>query len=183
MCITPSLTPQFCAFATPMPIMPYLAKLNKWLLEDRDDLWTEEDLDAAMFPPEQSCLDIQVMPMLKPKPVQRPTINEFHAKLNNSCDNLFFVAFESEWRLVSVANRDTMSLHVDCLWVGKFLVDLYILLPKDYWCDAPNQCFWLEYHQPGSSNVACWKNSYHLIHPTRESHLYATSKGLVPHWK
>ena len=121
------------------------------------------------------------MPALKPKPALRPTINELHAKLINGHDNLFFVAFEDEWRLVGIAYKDTMSLHPDCLQDGKFLVDFYILHPKDYWFGAPNQRFWLEYHRPGSSSFVRRKSSYHLIQPTRDSHLYAKSKGLLPY--
>ena len=103
------------------------------------------------------------MPTLKPKPAQQPILNEIHDKLINDCDNLFFVMFENEWRLVSVAYRDTMAIHPNCLQNGKLLVDWYILHPKDYWFSAPNQCFWLKYHQSGSSEFARQKNSYHLI--------------------
>ena len=96
-----------------------------------------------MFPPKPLCLDVQAMPALKPKPVLRPTINQLHAKLINGRDNLFFVAFENKWRLVDVAYKDIMSLYPDCLQGGKFLVDFYILHPKDSWFGAPNQCFCL----------------------------------------
>ena len=44
-----------------------------------------------------------------------------------------------------------------------------------------NQRFWLEYHRPGSSVFACRKSSYHPIQPTKESHIYAKSRGLVPY--
>ena len=64
----------------------------------------------------------------------------------NGRDNLIFVVFEDEWRRVGVAYKDTMSLHPGYLQDGKFLVDLYILYPKDHWFGAPNQRFWLEYH-------------------------------------
>ena len=134
-----------------------------------------------MYPPEPSRLDVQAMTALKPEPIPKPTVNQVHARLINGRNNLFFVVFEGEWRLVSVAYKDTMSLHPDCLQDGKFLVDFYILHPKDHWFGAPNQRFWLEYHRPGSSTFARRKSSYHLVQPTKESHLYATSRGLVPY--
>ena len=79
----------------PLPVMPCLAKLNNWLLLDKGNSWTGEELEAAMNPPEPSCLDIQVMPTLRPRPAKRPTINELHAKakLINGNDNFFFVFF------------------------------------------------------------------------------------------
>ena len=133
-----------------------------------------------MFPPKPPCLDVQAMPALKPKPVLRPTSKKLHTKLINCRDKLFFVAFENKWCLVGVAYKDTMSLNPNCLQDGKFLVDFYILRPKDYWFGAPNQRFWLEYHRPGSSSFVRRKSSYHLIQPSRKSRLYAASKGLVP---
>ena len=53
-----------------------------------------------MFPPGPPCLDIQDMPILKLKPVKWPIINVLHAKLVNSHDNIFFVTFKIELRLV-----------------------------------------------------------------------------------
>ena len=125
-----------------------------------------------MFPPKPPCLDVQAMPALKPKPVLRPTSKKLHTKLINCRDKLFFVAFENKWCLVGVAYKDTMSLNPNCLQDGKFLVDFYILRPKDYWFGAPNQRFWLEYHQPGSSAFLPLEK---LLPPqttyTQESHL------------
>ena len=83
--------------------MPCLGKLNDWVLKDNGDSWTEEELEADMFPPEPSCLDVQVMPALKPKLALRPTINHLYAKLFNGRDNLFFIAFKNKWHLVGVA--------------------------------------------------------------------------------
>ena len=90
-------------------------------------------LKVAMYPPESSCLDVQAMPLLKPKPITRPTINQLHAKLMNGQDNLFFVVFEDESCLGVVTYKATMSLHPECLQDGNFLVGFYILHPKDYW--------------------------------------------------
>ena len=76
-----------------------------------------------------------------------------------------------------------MAIHPNCLQDGTFLVDIYILHPKDYWFSAQNQHFWLEYHRAGSSSFAAWKFSYHLIKPTHKSRLYPDSKGSVPYWQ
>ena len=134
-----------------------------------------------MYPPEPSCLDVQDMPTLKPTPALWSIINQLNVNPTNGHDNLFFVVFEDKWPVVGVAYKDTLSLHPDCLQDGKFLVDFYILHPKDYWFGSPNQRFWLEYHRPGSSTLARQKCSYHLIQPMYESHLYAKSKILVPY--
>ena len=88
--------------------MSNLVKLNEWLLADIGDFWTDE------------CLDFQAMPTLKSKPVKRHTINELHAKFINGHDNLVFVAFKTQWRLVGVAYKDIISLHLYCLWNGTF---------------------------------------------------------------
>ena len=95
-CMAPALIAWSCPSAIPLPVIPCLDKLNNQLLEDNSDSWTEEELEAAMFSPEPSCLDIQAMPTMKPKPTVRPTIDQLHAKLINGCDNLFFVAVENE---------------------------------------------------------------------------------------
>ena len=85
-----------------------------------------------MYPPKPSCLDVQAMPALKPEPIPRPIINQVHAKLMNGQDNLFFIVFKDKLRLIGIAYKDTMSLHPECLQDGKFLVNCYILHPKDY---------------------------------------------------
>ena len=121
------------------------------------------------------------MTALKPDPIPKPTVNQVHTRLINGSNNLLFVVFEGKWRLVGVAYTDTMSIHPACLQDGRFLVDFYILHPKDHLFGVPNQRFWLEYHRPGSSAFARWKSSYHLVQPTKESHLYAKSRGLVPY--
>ena len=116
----------------PLPVMSCLDELNDRVLRDNNDSWTEEKLDAVMFPPGPSCLDTQAMPTLKPTPAVWPTINQLHSKLINGCDNLFFIAFKNKWRLVGVAYKAIMSLHPDCLQGGTFLVDFYIIHPTDY---------------------------------------------------
>lgn len=92
--MTTALIIQSCPSIVSFPVIPCLAKLNKWLLADKGDAWTEEKLAATMFPPIPSCLNVQAMATMKPKPGKRPTINELHAKLINGHDNIFFVAFE-----------------------------------------------------------------------------------------
>ena len=132
-----------CASGAPLLTMHCLAEFNEWLMKDKYNMWPEEELEASMFPPSPSCLDVQDVPTLKPKPAQQPTINGLHAKLVNGHDNLFFVTFKNEWRLVGVAYRDIMASQPDCLLDGKLLVDFYILHPKDYWFGASNQRFFV----------------------------------------
>ena len=112
--------------------MPCLAELNDWLLKDRNDDWTMEEIEAALLPADPLCLD-KSMPNLKPKHTKRSTVNKLHAQLTLGRNNLFFVTMENEWHLVSVAYKDTMSVHPNCLQDGKFLVDFSILHPKDHW--------------------------------------------------
>jgi hypothetical protein len=93
--VAPARLARSCASVDPCPIMPCLADLNEWLLADKNESWTEEELEAAMYPPNPSCLNVQAMPTLKPKPVTRPSINELHAKLIHGRNNLFFVSEKS----------------------------------------------------------------------------------------
>ena len=54
-----------------------------------------------MFPPEPSCLDVQAVPALKPKPALRPTINQLHAKPINGHDNLFLLPSKTDGALLA----------------------------------------------------------------------------------
>ena len=66
-----------CTSSILFPVMPCLAELNNWLLVDQDNNWTEEELEATLFPPNSLCLGIQSIPNLKPKPAKRSTVNGF----------------------------------------------------------------------------------------------------------
>ena len=94
-----------------------------------------KNLKLPCFPPEPVCLNVQAIPALKPTPALQVTINQFHTKLINGRVNLFFVAFESKWRLVGVTYKDTMSFHPDCIQDGKVLVDFYPHFPPS--CQSP----------------------------------------------
>jgi hypothetical protein len=55
--LAPALITQSCVSATPIPAMPCLDDLNDCLLQDNNESWAEEELEATMFPSEPSCLD------------------------------------------------------------------------------------------------------------------------------
>ena len=70
MCVTPAIVSATCTLDTTCLVMPCLAELNDWLLSDQNDDWTMEEIKAALFPADPSCLDIQSIPNLKPKPTK-----------------------------------------------------------------------------------------------------------------
>ena len=75
--VAPAIIAVACTPVTSFPGMPCMAELNNWLLVDQDNNWTEEELEATLFPPNSLCLGIQSIPNLKPKPAKRSTVNGF----------------------------------------------------------------------------------------------------------
>ena len=62
-----SLLAQSCGSINPLPIIPCLVKLNEWLTKDKTNAWTGKELEATIFPPNSSCLDIKAMSTFKTK--------------------------------------------------------------------------------------------------------------------
>ena len=74
-----------------------------------------------------------------------------------------------------------MQFHPNCIQDGPFLVDFYIMHPKDKDYSTTNQQYWLEYHRKQDLHRSDNALSYLLLKPTRDSRLYAKSKGLYPY--
>jgi hypothetical protein len=79
MCVTPAIVSATCTLDTTCLVMPCLAELNDWLLSDQHEDCTMEEIKAALFPADPSCLDIQLILNLKPKPTKQPANNTIHA--------------------------------------------------------------------------------------------------------
>ncbi len=105
-----------------------------------------------------------------------------------STDRLFFISNGIgagdvwEWRLVRVA-LDTMASYSSCLIDGQFLVDFYISHPSDYWYNAINQHFWLQYHSQDDILANSTSANTHLLRPTDSSDTFAARHKLLPLWK
>ena len=116
-----------------------------------------------------------------------PKINALHASLLHSRDQLLFIARSVsdtsvyEWQLFQISYEDTMQFHTNCFQDGQNLVYLYIMHPEDKDCFAINQQYWLEYHRKKDLHQSDHALSYHILKPTRDSILYAKSKGLYPY--
>ena len=115
-----------------------------------------------------------------------PSISTLTSQLIASENKLFFIrhripgSSSSEWYLVRVALRDTLSAHPNALQDGKFLVDFYMLHPSDKRFNATNQRYWLEYHSTDASFGPLHQSTAHLIRPSSEEALYASANGLQP---
>ena len=178
------------------PRMPTLAELNEELLQDADDPWTEEELEATLANDDIVVADYehQMQPTFamaaakqRTTGIKPPKLVELHAQLLQSRDCLFFIAHvvpgtsTREWQLIRIAYSDTMAVHPECLHDGKFLVDFYILHHEDKAYDAPNQRYWLEYHKYDDLNRADHATAYHLVKPSPESEQWARRHGLYPY--
>ncbi len=51
-----------------------------------------------------------------------------------------------EWCLVHVVLEANMSPYSSCLVDGRYLVDFYLSHSNDYWYNAVNKTFWIQYH-------------------------------------
>jgi hypothetical protein len=56
--VATALPSKSCPSNIPLLVMPCLIEFNEWMLEDQDDDWTEDELEAAIFPPSSPYLDI-----------------------------------------------------------------------------------------------------------------------------
>ena len=79
-----------------------------------------------------------------------------------------------------IAYDATMKMHPNCVVDGTFLVDFYILHPDDRTYNAPNQRYWLEYHEKDQVQRSNHSSAYHLIKPGAESETYARGCWLQP---
>jgi hypothetical protein len=81
-----------------------------------------------------------------------PSISLLVAAIVRSTDHLFFISCRfgdnkvREWRLARVAFMDLMSLYPSCTLDGRFLFEFYICHPADWWYNAVNQHYWLQFH-------------------------------------
>ena len=162
-------------------VFPTVAELNDELIE-----WRNGEKEALL----EYDTSVETITSFAAKPTLHtriiPSLTELNALLTRSQDRLFFLSLPlpsstmSEWHLVRVAFEATLSTHPDCLRDGRFLVDFYILHPDDKSFNAPNQRYWLEYHEANTTVRADHTTSYHLIRPTSDSYVYAANQSLQP---
>ena len=150
--------------------------------------WYEGEKEQVMdFEEHYTEVEILAAAVKPPYPVRQiPSPPELISLLTGSRDRLFFVAFNlpgsevKEWKLVRIAYDATMKVHPNCVVDGTFLVDFYILHPDDRTYNAPNQRYWLEYHEKDQVQRSNHSSAYHLIKPGAESETYARGCWLQP---
>jgi hypothetical protein len=84
-----------------------------------------------------------------------------------------------EWRLGRVAFQDSMSLYPSCTQDSWYLFEFYICHPSDWWYNAINQCYWLQYHGIDEVAMPTASTDTHLIRPSDTSNAYAARHKLV----
>ena len=70
-----------------------------------------------------------------------------------------------------------MASYSSCLVDGRYLVD-YISHPSDYWHNAKNQRFWIQYHSQGDILANSTSANTHLLRSTDSSDTYAAPHKL-----
>ena len=165
-------------------VFPTVNEMNDSMFD-----WYEGEREEVMNFEEQYT-EVEVLAAaIKPSPNTRsiPIPTELNSLLVASRDKLFFVAYHlpgseiKEWQLVRVAFAATMEVHPNCIIDGKFLVDFYILHPDDRSYNAPNQRYWIEYHETNLAAHSNHASAYHLVKPGVESETYAASQRLLPY--
>ena len=80
-----------------------------------------------------------------------PSIELLHATMILSEDKLFFISIPIgtnnvwEWRLAQLYFLLLVSLSPLCLQTGRYLLEIYIGHPADWWFNAINWRYWLQY--------------------------------------
>ena len=131
-----------------------LAELNEEL--DSSTWVNDEDYKRYIA---GDCIDIHPVfatgPPPEPPSVSIPTIpsvESITAAIVNSSDKLFFISVPigdndvREWRLVSLAFKQSVALYPSCMQDGRFLFEFYICHPDDWRYNSINQRYWLQYH-------------------------------------
>lgn len=114
-----------------------------------------------------------------------PSAANLAAKLVSSTSRLFFISWcqpascRREWHLVQVQLDASLSLNPDCLHNGRYLVNFFIIHPKDKAQHPRNQRWWLEYH-PASTVARIHQGDYHLLRPDSYAPVYAKENCLHP---
>jgi hypothetical protein len=117
-----------------------------------------------------------------------PLANTLAQRIINSTNRLFFISRKIDgsvdnirkWRLIGIALAPTMAYYPLCLDDGCYAVDFYIFHPADFWCNAINRRFWIQYHNGDDLSGPCSSLDKHLIHPSDTSTAYAKRNKLLP---
>jgi hypothetical protein len=168
---------------------PTLAELNDKILGDDGSLDDNELLDTGdsiILIPSHYTGPPPSAPTCSIPSV--PSANSLAQGIITSADKLFFISHKiggvdddvREWRLVCIALSATTSSYPSCLDDGKYIVKFFISHPADYRYNAPNQRFWLQYHNQSDLLAQCSLSNTHLIRPSDTSEAYALRHKLLP---
>ena len=190
-----------------MPVNPYKASANFSTTDRCQEFhWLSlaelnEELDSSTWVNDEDykryiagdCIDIHPVfatgPPPEPPSVSIPTIpsvESITAAIVNSSDKLFFISVPigdndvREWRLVSLAFKQSVALYPSCMQDGRFLFEFYICHPDDWRYNSINQRYWLQYHHSDDITAPTEASETHLVRPSPSSTDFATANNLQP---
>ena len=113
-----------------------------------------------------------------------PSLEALNAVLVLSDDKLFFISFSigpnvREWRLAQLDFDTSVRLSPSCMLTGRYLFEFYLCHPSDFWYNAINQRYWLQYFSESDILHPAQASTTHLVKPSASFRDFASRNTLV----